>query len=367
MAVDPNQFHAYPLQTYIVIFLMCLSLAIKVAMRTKLSGLALMTWLFFIFSAVRVSNMEHIAYGALRLKLGHTSHVNLLFVMLVPSIVLMSNQFGRRVLFWSIAAFSLVDSVHTFFWPHTGFFRNHSFSSMFAAMVLPTAAQVYVELKMRYRHFLLPIALFFLSIAVPAILAYKHGGMTTWIVLAAQLGGYFFSQGPILLPAAAVSVVGSCGLGWLLAKDNLVNGHGRFDQWKIFFEWWKTMANHWVGTGGGTFEWIGPLVQLQYLSNTKPAKGMTPTLDAFIWMHNDWFQVLFENGIVGFSLFFLLGISAFVYARRYPWLFGGLSAAAVAMISQFPLRWAVPAIWIALLVSESVRTDPIGNAFRRGA
>lgn len=67
-----------------------------------------------------------------------------------------------------------------------------------------------------------------------------------------------------------------------------ISTSGRITMWINYMSYWWHNANIWIGTGLGSFHWMG----LTMLDSGREAK--------FFLMHNDWLQILFETGIVGF-------------------------------------------------------------------
>jgi len=83
----------------------------------------------------------------------------------------------------------------------------------------------------------------------------------------------------------------------------------RFQAWAFFMKWWAQDIDRVIfGTGFGTFWAYGPW--LQY------SKQFTPHLEIFTFMHNDWFEILFEIGVIGFILAFWQYLRGLVNTSR---------------------------------------------------
>ena len=131
----------------------------------------------------------------------------------------------------------------------------------------------------------------------------------------------------------ALSVLGAVvGLGVLLQGEVLFNSSGRFGIWKMAFNFWKDNVNVAYGTGLGTYQMWGIWLQLQNIP-----EGQT-NFPGFFWMHNDWLQILFEIGIAGFVLTFLVYATALWNARKNLSVFASLALYGSIAIIQMPLR-----------------------------
>lgn len=178
-------------------------------------------------------------------------------------------------------------------------------------------------------------------------------GSTAYFVLAGGLSSYFLaranlSRNPYLLLSCIPIISLIFGLGVFTTGDQFLNPWDRFVEWKRLFEWFWSNANLVVGTGMGSFEVIGPVVQ--------QAAGVKKV---FLFMHNDWLQILFEFGILGAILTLWVCADALWRARKEPWLFATLCAFGIAMIPQFPLRFSASQILIVLLLRTALlRIDP---------
>lgn len=121
----------------------------------------------------------------------------------------------------------------------------------------------------------------------------------------------------------------------------LQQGEPRFEMWESFFTWWKQFGGVWFGKGLGSFEWIGP-----YLDTGKYFRDQHI---GFYVAHNDWLQLLFESGIVGFTV----GALGFCYVAwklsgkvRASWM-----ALGVGMFWYYPTH-AWPVQFLALMLVD---------------
>jgi hypothetical protein len=85
------------------------------------------------------------------------------------------------------------------------------------------------------------------------------------------------------------------GLGWYSygAKELLSSGD-RFQMWEFFMtQWTRNPIHWWFGTGYGTFGVFS--INLQNAHHFRSQYW-------WVWMHNDWLEMIFTTGLVGFSL-----------------------------------------------------------------
>lgn len=121
---------------------------------------------------------------------------------------------------------------------------------------------------------------------------------------------------------------------------------GRVPAWIRFFTWWAQNANALIGTGTGSFQWLGPAID-GFLAGRKEG-------EIFMHMHNDWLQVLFEGGIIGFIL--VVGSYFNLLKRSWsrPMLFQAVIALGAFCLTYHPLRFFPSAVFICCLIREVV-------------
>lgn len=143
----------------------------------------------------------------------------------------------------------------------------------------------------------------------------------------------------------AVGVVAAADLS---QGSKLLVDSGRFHIWKIAFTWWKSNVTQWRGTGGGTLMFILPGVQEQV--NSKDG-------GYFMWLHNEYFQVLFEYGWAGLGSMMLavgyVGVKAFKKWEIFAGYVGFLAMATV----NYPFRLPIHAMALVVIVSLSLSTS----------
>lgn len=153
----------------------------------------------------------------------------------------------------------------------------------------------------------------------------------------------------------AVAVL--AGLGFLTMGPAFLSDSGRFGEWSIQFQWWAENANAWLGAGSGTFMLIGPNVQ---------AMAEPPRPESFLFLHSDWLQVVFEQGIVGLVLVVALFAQMLWRSRGSPRVFAAVLGYGAWAWANMPLRYALGALVGVLLIRlVYVGEDGIQNVGRR--
>ena len=228
---------------------------------------------------------------------------------------------------------------------HRGsFFGNSSINACLIAFTYPILAfkpsyRPYDHTKLRSikRH-----PLFFLwevvCVVLPVIAVFLSGSSMALGALSGACFVYMLSTSKkralrkLLMSAAAVILI--MAVGFLFLGAELFQDSDRFAIWRQAFDWWNTNANFWFGTGAGTYFLIGPYIQ----SLNQFREG-----NWWLWMHNDWLQLLFEQGFVGLSAF----MAAFLFVIRtcikenMPWLLASVVAYALTAAGNYPARLMV--------------------------
>lgn len=202
----------------------------------------------------------------------------------------------------------------------------------------------------------------FLVAAYP-IVAKSMGGAMILPLLAVLV----FSKASIPVGLAVVGVglwgvlvmrkwwVGLVGLpmlwvGWSLQGLEFVNSGNRFEMWRFFLGKWNIPINWVFGTGYGTFG--------VFSTNLQRAFHMHED-GWWIWIHNDWLQVMFETGFVGLLLilatYVVAGSKLFLEGKREELvsflLYGGM------MTFNYPNHLAPTALFGAWLVCGALHSD----------
>ena len=171
-----------------------------------------------------------------------------------------------------------------------------------------------------------------------ACLFFKVAGSTVFFSYAVGIGTYLLIRKKwfwFLLAVASLMATGYyVGENW---SGGFFYNSGRFEPWLLIMNWWYEWANMWLGTGTGTFQWLGPTIQ-------------NKDVDLLVFLHNEYLQILFEQGLLGIGLMFSLIFICLKKAWKTPWLFSCCMSTLFVFSVQFPLRFLLPQIFVLLLV-----------------
>lgn len=131
--------------------------------------------------------------------------------------------------------------------------------------------------------------------------------------------------------------LGVCGLlalcvGFVGAAD-AHDGNGRFPVWALVWRdfWHGPLWAKLFGNGLGSTPLLVPLLQLDARYDPQSSRF-------FMYLHNDWLQLLYEAGLIGFGLSVALYLGAVYHSRYNPRWAAMLAAYGVAMLTNFPLH-----------------------------
>lgn len=119
-----------------------------------------------------------------------------------------------------------------------------------------------------------------------------------------------------------LGIFGAVCAGYMMFFHKFLENSGRFYSWGNMMTWWKENANVFFGTGPGTF-W-------------KYAEVIQPQVQKLPWMHNDWLQEIFTQGLVGFVLMVILYILMLKKSFYRPMLFSMVVGYGFIGLTQFP-------------------------------
>ena len=151
--------------------------------------------------------------------------------------------------------------------------------------------------------------------------------------------------GSLFILAFLMVLGGSLAIGPAFFDNN-----GRFSEWLLAMRWWHHYMPAFVGSGFGTAQIILPGIQ-------GPGKD-----SYFLWLHNDWLQILLEGGWLGLGLAVATWAEFMRRAWKSPALFASLSAFTAMGLMNYPLRSPIHAFSLLLvvcLIGQSSRERPL--------
>ncbi len=255
-----------------------------------------------------------------------------------------------------ISILVLIDAIYILFATYAGkpaylLFNNPALDAGFIGI---SASAFYKDLMndVKNRWIQLITRIIFGIIVAAPILTRSSTGI---LALGVSMSVYLFIKNkwekPAILYALGVSALLSC-VGYLMQGNILFDSDGRFPIWKMSLKYWWENINIWYGSGPGTYFLYGPSLQIDYAISHHQHEAA-----GFFWMHNDWLQILFETGIIGFCLVALLFGYVLWRSRKSPVAFSALSAFGAVALIQMPLRHLLFASYGALLVSWALLNE----------
>ena len=147
----------------------------------------------------------------------------------------------------------------------------------------------------------------------------------------------------IIIPVIIISLI--LLTGYLIDPSNFFDDAARFKLYDIAIDSFFTYRNIWFGSGTATFPFFG-------IVNQQNANVMVGSWA--IWLHNDWIQIMYENGIIGLGLALSTFIFFIWYAikkSKYTILSCGLAYAA-SMVFDYPMHYPLQAMFGIFLICE---------------
>lgn len=307
---------------FIFILLMLCFVSFKIAKKTNL--IAGVASFYTFFSALFVYALSSVRYGQ-QFQFYMNTVAARAFMQSIVSVFFLYTIENTAILWALFELASYVNSLLMLF--GYGITRILSFNATFAAITVPLIWFKPSSMKFPYS------LIMFLPIA--AII--KAGGSTPiFVCIAGFLGMAIASKRwNFVFPSIILPLIA----GMFLERDQLLNSNERVERWKTFMSWWIDHNDKILGTGSGTFEWLGPIIERR-------------DSNAYVFMHNEYLQILFEQGIVGLALFLIVFYVAARRSFKTPWLFASLCSVSVAMLTQFPLRFVITQLFVLLILRE---------------
>lgn len=164
------------------------------------------------------------------------------------------------------------------------------------------------------------------------------------------INAYYTKSWRLLLLFTPIPVL-IASVGYWMQKEVLFNSSGRTSIWKMSWEFWRQNFTALFGAGMGTYLVWGPSIQVNNALTHGAKEGTVIT--SFPTMHNDWFQILFETGVIGLVLAIAVWAFALFKARHKPAIFTSLVVFGATAFIQMNLRWFIFAFFGAWLLSRA--------------
>lgn len=222
-----------------------------------------------------------------------------------------------------------------------GFLGNPSMSACFMAMVYPLVFSRKVSVDIKAVLTLLFISSILLTGSAMGVVGLLTVLVALVIWMLSIMGNLYLLPLLVYLPATAF-------ISYIL----IGNGFDFLNDRDVIWQW----GMGWLYNFGNLFTGMGPSSSklfLPYIQN----KNNGATQDWFISFHNDWLQIIFENGIFVFLLCILLYFISLKKALDRPHLFTCLLVYGVIMIGNFPLHWPLTAFFGLVLFTKIMKDN----------
>lgn len=177
----------------------------------------------------------------------------------------------------------------------------------------------------------------FLCTIIPPIAIVLTNQSTPLFCLAIGMAGIAFSSGRkklvmVLLGISAIALP-------FLQGNQLLNNRGRFECWRDIWIFMSDFKSRWAfGMGSGTLEWLLPSYQ-KSPHKISPLFTTGIVSKGFLFAHNEFIQVWFEQGIMGLVAMLWLMWKTIKHSYKKPWLFGSVLSITLACGTQMPFRY----------------------------
>lgn len=284
---------------------------------------------YSMFSAILLFSNPHDIWGELEGGIDGSSASTLVHLVLLAAIFSNLKEKLFTFLLRSILIITLADCVLVL-WNGWGIFNASSADTAMIAMTFPLF--FLREFKDWIGTFWKP------SLLLPLVTIVFIRGSTACFILAFEAAAFLvLTRRRKYILISTPIIIGfdywKRGIGFIRLGE-------RATEWGRFLSWWWTNANIWVGTGSGSFEWLGPSIQ----GPERAEKGF------YIMAHNDYVQVLFEQGIIGGALIGAVWIMTLWKLRARPIYFAAAIGGSVCMFTQYPLHFFLSQLTLGLLV-----------------
>lgn len=326
----------HQLHQLIVLCLIAGALSYTVSWQT--SKLAGVTILYFVCSALYLTFSPWSTWGELQFRVDTSSaQAALEWAGAVGICVLLFKQ-GQKAFYELIEAVMFLNNFAVLIFGF-GIFNAYSVDSTMAAITFPIVLYNIINRKKTKRITVYSV----IAITLPVIVSIKTGGTSFFYIFLAEFLVFSILRKEYRIAVIGAVILALTGFARLGEQAYFTNTSGRFETWKKTMVWWVDNVNWFVGSGTGSFWWLGSAIQ-----------DKKTGLLAF--MHNDWLQILFEQGIIGLALMAALFVQAFRRTKKLH-LRVTLAGISVAMLAQYPLRMMLGLVFVLFILFDSLEKE----------
>lgn len=269
-------------------------------------------------------------------------------LLVVTPLLVGGTKFLRQMKF-AIAALCIINAAYVVLqaclgataFHRGGLFDNASLNASMIAVMYPV---LLAERSLLHKHFLvlikvlLPIVAVLCTDSTVGIVAMIFS-LTVYLLTSFRLSVKQLIPIGLVLPIIVILNFEKIGI------TEFFNSSGRVYVWKLVGGYFLKFVNPIVGMGQGAAFYTVPALQKSVYHQTNDS--------FFAWLHNEWLQVLVEQGAVGFALAVTAFSACIYYAwkSKASWLFTSLATLGLVACVNYPARALVPAfISFALIV-----------------
>lgn len=311
-----------------------------------------------VYIAISFYPKHELPQSIMKMSVESAAHGTIVFLISTVPLLFMTSAWVKsaRIALSLICLLSSFVVITQFLLGHEAFYRGGLFgnSSLNASMIAVLYPVLLAEKSV------LPHGYLRLVKSAPPVVAVLLAGSTiggaALLVAVASYGILYKTLRTRTVAAFGVLAAASVsGMVFTYGLKGLVDSSGRFAVWTMVLEYFKNNVNHYVGIGQGMAFFGVPAIQF----SKAQAVGHVQSDMFFSWLHNEWLQVLFEQGLIGLlfmGLSFAFCVRAALQKKRKDLIAAFITLAFVGFFN-YPLRAFVPGIIVCSLVMISFKDE----------
>ncbi len=205
----------------------------------------------------------------------------------------------------------------------------------------------------------------YLALAIITILM-SHSITPVLALIVGFFGPSFIASQKKLRIGAGVILCSSILFFFVYRYPNICD---RTLNWEFFGRYWAGHFSALIGAGNGSFSVWGPVVQKMsntatdnFFTRISPYLGMGQYERVhwyWMWLHSDWYQTLFELGVIGFVLWGNVVAHILYKFRKHEVLLGGSMAWLSVALFYYPLHFPVQLFLGLFLISFAIKKEVV--------
>lgn len=250
----------------------------------------------------------------------------------------------------SLGLICIINSIATLLTSHenAGFFSNESINGVTIAVTYPFLNLKHYKTPPYLNNFSmysLPFFIIdFICVVTPIIAIFSGSATipmaTMLIVIYLTLGFAFKKQILKITPLILILCLAVAKL-----YPEYLDSSGRYSIWIAGLNWWASWVPKFNGMGIGT-TW-------EFLPYIQKTNGFDMA-QVFVWFHNEFLQVLFEQGFIGLILWVSLFFKCLYHSRKKDYLFISLVAFGFSSFFNFTMHLPFQAFIGSFLIARSL-------------